>query len=212
MDDRLTELSTRDLIERLATSEPIPGGGSASALAGAMAAALVQMVVALTTGRPAASAHEDVLGAIAAAARAGQSDLLRLTEADAAAYDAVVRARRLPRDAEAERAERAIRIAAATREATLAPLETARIGAEILGLAERLVPIANRNAISDVGVAALLAATAVRGAALNVQINLPYLAADDALRDEAPLALSQLLEGLDGRAEAIRHGVEERLG
>lgn len=211
MDDRLSDLPTRQLIERLATSDPIPGGGSASALAGAMGAALVHMVVALTSGREAAAGHEHALGEIGARAVAAQSDLLRLTEIDAIAYDAVVRARRLPRDSDLERRSRETQIHAATREATLAPLETARRASEVLSLAERLAPIGNRNAVSDVGVAALLGATAVRGAAYNVRINLPYLAPDDALRGDAAAEVETLLESLDRRERSVRDVVEERL-
>ena len=212
MDDRLTDLSVRDLVERLATNDPIPGGGSASALAGAMGAALVQMVVALTAGRPAAAEHEAALAEIAEAAVVAQSDLLRLAELDAAAYAAVVTARRLPRDTERERQARDIQVAAATREATMAPLETARSAANVLALAERLAPIGNRNAISDVGVGALLAATAMRGAALNVGINLPHLSADEPLRVEAPAVVDEVLSDLDAREAALRRAVEERLG
>lgn len=212
MDDRLTDLSVRDLVERLATNDPIPGGGSASALAGAMGAALVQMVVALTAGRPAAAEHEAALAEIAGTAVAAQSNLLRLAELDAAAYDAVVTARRLPRDTERERQAREVQVAAATREATMAPLETARAAAEVLGLAERLAPIGNRHAISDVGVGALLAATAMRGAVLNVRINLPHLTTDEPLRIEAAAVADEMLADLDAREAAVRRAVEERLG
>ena len=212
MDDRLTDLSVRDLVERLATNDPIPGGGSASALAGAMGAALVQMVVALTVGRPSAAEHGAALMEIAESAVAAQSDLLRLAELDAAAYAAVVTARRLPRDTERERQARDVQVAAATREATMAPLETARSAAGVLGLAERLAPIGNRHAISDVGVGALLAAAAMRGAALNVRINLPHLPADEPLRVEAAAVVDEVLGGLDAREAALRRAVEERLG
>lgn len=212
MDDRLTNLPVRELIERLATSDPIPGGGSAAALAGAMAAALVHMVVALTAGRPAAADDEAALDAIAAEAISAQSDLLRLAELDAAAYDGVVRARRLPRGTERERESRHVQVAAATREATTAPLETVRRAADVLDLAERVTPIGNPNAVSDAGVAALLASAAMRGAALNVRINLPHLPADDALRVEAFAALDDLLEGLEQREAAVRHATESRLG
>ena len=212
MDDRLTDLSVRNLVERLATNDPIPGGGSASALAGAMGAALVQMVVALTVGRPSAEEHGAALMEIAESAVAAQSDLLRLAELDAAAYAAVVTARRLPRDTERERQARDVQVAAATREATIAPLETARAAAGVLGLAERLAPIGNRHAISDVGVGALLAATAMRGAALNVRINLPHLPAGEPLRVEAAAVVDEVLAGLDAREAALRRAVEERLG
>jgi formiminotetrahydrofolate cyclodeaminase len=86
METRLADLSVADLVARLATHEPIPGGGSASALTGALAAALVQMVVELTRGRPAAEGHEDELTEIGVAAAGFQSELLRLADADAVAY------------------------------------------------------------------------------------------------------------------------------
>ncbi len=212
MVERLADLPARQLIERLATSDPIPGGGSAAALAGAMGAALIQMVVALTAGRPAAAQHESALAEIGRAAMAAQSDLLVLAELDAAAYDAVVSARRLPRGTERERQTRDVQVAAATREATRAPLEAARRSATVLELAERLAPIGNRNAISDVGVGALLAAAALRGAGLNVRINLPYLAADDSLRSDAARDLDELLAGLDERERSVRETVDGRLG
>ena len=211
MQDRITELPARELLERLSTSEPVPGGGSAAALAGAMAAALVQMVVELTTGRPAAAAHVPELASARGAAVDLRGRLLRLTELDAAAYEAVVAARRLPRDTDPERAARTTRIEDATREATRAPLDTARAAGEILDLAVRIAPIGNRNAISDIGVAALLAAAALRGAALNVRINLPYLPEGDPLRHEAAGKLEQLEHGLDERERAIRETVEARL-
>lgn len=211
MDARLTNLPTRELIERLATSDPIPGGGSASALAGAMAAALVHMVVALTANRPAAAGSEQILDEIGSEAVAAQSELLRLAELDAAAYDAVIRARRLPKDTDLERQSRDTQVHQATREATLAPLETVRRAADVLGLAERLAPIGNRNAVSDVGVGALLAVTAMRGATLNVRINVPYLADDDPLREEAAGQLHALLDRIDERERDVRHAVEARL-
>ena len=212
MQDRLSELPARELLERLSTSAPIPGGGSAAALAGAMGAALVHMVVELTAGRPAAAEHEASLDALRADAARLRDELLELAEVDALAYEGVVMARRLPRDSDAERAEREERIAAATRDATLAPLRTARAGATILELAERLAPIGNRNAITDAGVGGMLAATAIRGAALNVLINLPSLAADDALGGSAAAEVRELLDGLAERERALRQVVEGRMG
>ena len=208
---RLDDLPARELIERMATGDPIPGGGSAAALAGAMGAGLLRMVVALTSGRPAAAEHETELTGIAVAASTCQSELLNLVELDAVAYDSVIRARRLPRETDLERQARAVQVAAATREATRAPLQTARISEQVVGLAERLAPIGSRNAISDVGVGALLAVAAVRGAVLNVQINLPSLDADDALRTEAADEVSRLLGGLDARERALRQLVEAAL-
>lgn len=210
MDERLAELTVRSLVERLASSDPVPGGGSASALAGAMGAALVHMVVELSVGRPAAAGHEATLTEIRTAADAWQFELLNFAELDARAYAAVVVARRLPRESERERGTRAAELAAAIREATRVPLATAKAASEVLELAGRLAPIGNRNAITDVGVAALMAVTAVRGAALNVQINLPSVT-DEALRDEAASEIERLLAGLDERERTIRNAVAERL-
>ena len=211
MDERLLELPVRDLVERLATSEPVPGGGSASAMAGAMGAALVHMVVELTLGRPAAEGHQDALTRIGTGAAGWQSELLNLAQLDANAYDAVVRARRLPHQTDREGEARAVQLAAALREATRVPLATARAASEVLGLAEHLAPIGNRHAISDVGVAALLAVAALRGAALNVEINLPYLAEDEPLRRGAADGLAALLETADERERAVRVAVAGRL-
>jgi formiminotetrahydrofolate cyclodeaminase len=208
----LDELPTRELIERLATGDPMPGGGSAAALAGATAAALMRMVVALTSGRPAAAGREDALTEIGLAAASCQSELLNLVQLDASAYNAVVRARRLPRETDLERQARAVQIAAAVRDATRAPLQTARLAEQVLSLGERLAPIGSRNAISDVGVGAVLAAAAVRGAILNVQINLPSLDAGDPLRMEADDTVTRLTGGLDDRERAIRERVEGLIG
>ena len=211
MDERLTELTIRSLVERLASSDPVPGGGSASALAGAMGAALVHMVVELSVDRPAAAGHEETLIEMRTAADWWQSELLDLAELDAKAYAAVVVARRLPKESEPEREARAAELAAAIREAIRVPLATAKAASEVLELTGRLAPIGNRNAISDVGVAALLAVTAVRGAALNVQINLPSVSADDELRGEAASEIEGLLAGLDERERTVRDAVAERL-
>ncbi|CAN5475766.1 MAG: cyclodeaminase/cyclohydrolase family protein [Chloroflexi bacterium] len=211
MDDRLTEMSVRELVERLATDEPVPGGGSAAALTGAMGAALVQMVVELTVGRPTADGHDAELRQIGSHAAGSQSELLRLAEADAAAYAAVIAARRLSRGTERERESRRVRVNAAMRDATRAPLETARRAVGVFELAEALAPMGNRNAVSDIGVAGLLAAAALRGAALNVRINLPFLSENEPLRDEAAREIEQLLTGLEDRERTLQAAVAERM-
>ena len=188
----LSELSIRELTARLASGEPIPGGGSASALAGAMGAALVSMVVELSLGKPDAAAHEATLSDARDAAVLRRDALLDLAEEDAMAYAAVVRARHLPKESEADREARARALRTAMVEAARVPLRTAEVAAEVLGLAHAIAPIGNRNAASDAGVAAQLAAASVRGALLNVRINLPYLAADEPLRSTAPADITRL--------------------
>jgi formiminotetrahydrofolate cyclodeaminase len=188
----LSEISVRELTARLASSEPIPGGGSAAALAGAMGAALISMVAELTVGRPDAADEADHVRDLGEQAVARMDALLELAEADAAAYAAVVSARRLPKESEADREARARALRTAMVEAARVPLRTAEVAAEVLGLAHEIAPIGNRNAASDAGVAAQLAAASIRGALLNVRINLPYLAADEPMRTSAPLDVVRL--------------------
>jgi formiminotetrahydrofolate cyclodeaminase len=188
----LSELSMRELTARLASSEPIPGGGSAAALAGAMGAALISMVAELTVGREDAAENADSVRDLGEAAVQRMSALLDLAEEDAVAYAAVVRARHLPKESEADREARARALRTAMVEAARVPLRTAEVAAEVLGLAHAIAPIGNRNAASDAGVAAQLAAASVRGALLNVRINLPYLAADEPLRTSAPADAARL--------------------
>ncbi|MBW3612788.1 MAG: cyclodeaminase/cyclohydrolase family protein [Chloroflexi bacterium] len=210
MAETLTELRLHAFVEQLSSSAPTPGGGSASALAGATGAALLHMVLELTTGRP--SAPDDAtLAELRGAAASWQSELLKLVEVDAAAYDSVVAARRLSRETGLERRARQVQLDAASREATRVPLEIMRRAASVLELAERVAAIGNRNAISDVGVAALLAAAAARGAALNVRINLPALPQDDPLRDEVLAELDGLLAEVERREAAVRRTVEGAL-
>jgi formiminotetrahydrofolate cyclodeaminase len=212
MDSRLTNLPVEAFLARLATDDPVPGGGSASALAGAMAAALVHMVVELTAGRPAAAEYEERLTEIRLAAAGLQSELASLAHADAVAYASVVTARHLPKETDRDREARRVQLNAAVREATRTPLSIASRAAEVLALAEELAPIGNRNAVSDVGVAGLLASAALRGAAMNVEINLPSLPGDESLRSDARQELDELLPGLAERERALAAAVGDRIG
>jgi methenyltetrahydrofolate cyclohydrolase len=209
--ESLAELRLGEFLERLASGAPTPGGGSASALAGAAGAALLHMVVELTASGP-DGGDEETLAELRGAAASWQSELTRLVDLDAAAYDAVIAARRLPRTTDREIEARRVQVAGAVREATRVPLEIARRAFAVLTLAERIAGIGNRNAISDVGVAALLAAGAVRGAAMNVRINLPALLVDDPLRTEAGGEVETLLSKLDDAEAAAHRAVEGRTG
>jgi formiminotetrahydrofolate cyclodeaminase len=208
---RLSDMTVGALTERLASSDPVPGGGSAAALAGAMAAALVAMVAELTSGRSEYAEHEAAVNELRVSALARRALLLELAEEDAVAYDSVVRARRLPKESESEREVRADALRSAMLDAARVPMRTAVVAGEVLELAERIAPIGNRNAVSDAGVAAQLAAAALRGALLNVRINLPYLPADEALSQSAPADIERL-EALAAEHEpAAMRAVDERL-
>jgi len=208
---RLTDLTVGALIERLASDRPVPGGGSASALAGAMGAALIAMVAELTIGRPESMEHDVVIRELRAAAHQRCTELLELAEEDATAYQAVVVARHMSKESGPDRDARTSALRSAMVDATRVPLRTATVAAEVLDLAQRIAPIGNRNAVSDAGVAAQLAAAGLRGALLNVRINLPYLASDEPLRDSAPAEIAGLESLAADRKSAAMAAVDARL-
>jgi formiminotetrahydrofolate cyclodeaminase len=208
----LGELTVNDLLERLASSAPIPGGGSASALAAAVGAGLVAMVASLTVGRAEYADAEPMATQIGGAALAVRDELVELADRDSHAYDQVVQARRMPRETDEQKAARSATLSRAIQLAAEIPLRTAHVAAQALELAAQIAPIGNRNAVSDAGVAALLAAAAVRGAILNVRINLPYLAPDTVLRREGPAELERLESETLEQERAALAAVAERLG
>jgi len=208
----LAPLSMRELLDRLSSSDPVPGGGSAAALAGAMGASLVSMVAALTAGRPEYAEADDAAREIGEAASSLRDELIELAQRDSDAYQAVVTARRLPRETDELRLARARAMSSAIVQAAEVPLRTARVARQALELAGRIAPIGNRNAVSDAGVAALLSAAAIRGAILNVRINLPYLPEDAPLRAEADAELSRLEQETTTLEAAALADVATRIG
>jgi formiminotetrahydrofolate cyclodeaminase len=209
--NNLTDLTLRELNARLASREPIPGGGSAAAVAGALGASLVAMVAELTIGRPDAAEHESALRDLRDEAVAHQQLLLDLAEQDARAYGAVVAARRMPKESEEERTTRAEAMRRTMVAAAEVPLLTAGAAVDVLELARAVAPIGNPNAISDAGVAAELAAAAVRGAILNVRINLPFLADDEPMRAAAPHTMDNMEQRAAEAQRAVAETVSARL-
>jgi glutamate formiminotransferase/formiminotetrahydrofolate cyclodeaminase len=166
------KLSLTDFLASLASEAPTPGGGTAAATAGAMGAALAEMVAGLTLSKEKYAAAHAAVRPIAEAARATQQQMLRLAREDSEAYDAVVAARKLPKETPEQKDERGQRIAEANRRATEVPMVTARAAAGLLALLPELVEKGNPGAASDVGSAALLLEAAAEAALLNVGINL----------------------------------------
>jgi formiminotetrahydrofolate cyclodeaminase len=164
--------SFEDLLTALGSEAPTPGGGTAAALAGAMGASLAEMVAALTLAKEKYSASHDAVRPIGEAAVSARERLLRLAQEDSDSYDAVVAARRLPKDTDEQKAERLRRMAETNRLAAEVPMRTAREAAGLLAALPELAEKGNPNAASDAGAAALLLEAAVQGALLNVAINL----------------------------------------
>jgi glutamate formiminotransferase/formiminotetrahydrofolate cyclodeaminase len=171
-------------LDELAGAAPVPGGGSASALAGALAAALVAMVARLTIGRKAYAAVEGRAKEIMAEAEALRGQLRRLVDEDATAYAKVSEAYKIPKDSPG----RARAIDHALIGAAQTPLAMARGAVRLVALAREIGEIGNKNARSDAAVAGGLAHAALAGAVENVRVNVAGLSEPGlgtALKDEA---------------------------
>ena len=182
--DPLSYGSFRDLTltqfgEKLASSDPVPGGGSASAVAASLAASLVAMVATLSQNRPKYADHASLHEMAIPAATALATELLSLADEDAAAYAACAFALKLPKEAFADQEFRAQQIKATARVAAEVPLRCVERCHDVLVLAEALAGRSNVNASSDLRVAALLAEAAGHGAAENVLVNIPLIGEDD---------------------------------
>jgi len=169
----------KELLAAIESKDPTPGGGSVSALVGAMGSCLAMMYQNLSFDKSGFMALEkdqqDRFRAVFDELALVQKRLLILCQKDADAYDGVMSAYRLPKDSDEEKKRRKAEIEKATLTATETPLvimETACAGLELI---KDIVGYGNKNAISDAGVAAILLAAAAQGAALNVKINLPIL-------------------------------------
>ncbi len=191
-----------ELLQRLGSSEPAPGGGAASGVTAALGAALVQMTANLTVGRARFADVEGQAQRIGQRAAELRQRLMQLADADAEAFDRVSSAYKLPHADDAARKARSHAIQSALVSATEVPLETARVCAEVLEVAEEAAPILNPTVISDVLVGALLADAALRSAAVNVEINVASMA-DTAAAERFSSQLETVRSAAHGRVERV---------
>ena len=164
-----------DWLSELASGSATPGGGGASALTAAASAALVSMVCNLSIGRPRYAEHEQLLTGVLGQATQRRQESLALAEADAAAFQTVLAAYKLPRDTGDEQRERARQIQSALAGAAAVPLRVAAIAADVIRLAGAIIGRSNSSVLSDIGVAAVLARAALDSAVINVEVNLASL-------------------------------------
>jgi len=170
-----SKLTLAELLDAFASNAPVPGGGSASALAGAVGASLLIMVAVLPKTRHGTEGERAALAAAAARVKPLRDELAALVDRDSDAYSSVLSAYRLPKSNDAEKAARRAAIDAAMRAATEAPLATLRACAQVMREASTVAGSGALAAASDVTVAMHLLKAAARGAALNVDTNLADL-------------------------------------
>ena len=201
------ESTIKDFAEMLASSAPAPGGGGASALCGALAAALGGMVAALTIGKPKYAANEEELKALSERAAALRGELLGMIDGDEAAFAPLARAYALPKDApgRAEILEDSLKGAAA------APLRIASLCCEVVALCERFAALGSRLVLSDAATGAALARGALQGALLNVKVNTALMRDRDAA-EELNGRCDQMWKEYAARADAVCASVSGVLG
>ena len=195
------ETTLTHFLDDLASAAATPGGGCASALAAALAASLVAMV----------ARHADTLDDVAAEADRLRRELEELVDADAVAFDQVMAAFRLPKETEEQKAERSEAIQAGYRSAVEPPLRVCADARRVLELAVVAAERGKPSAASDAGVGALLAASALDGAAMNVQINLVSIK-DGEFRASRAATLGELRDGAGELREKALARVRAELG
>jgi glutamate formiminotransferase/formiminotetrahydrofolate cyclodeaminase len=198
-------------LEKLSAGTPTPGGGSAAAHAGAMAAALVAMVARLTMGKKKYEQVEDRMSEIVGHADELRSSLEQAVLSDAQAFDAVMKAYRMPKGSAVEEEARNEVIEHATRGAAAVPLQVARDSVALFQMAVEVAERGNIHAVSDAGTAALMARAAFAAASLNVEINARDIS-DVELAEDWMKEIEQLKEKMQSGEPRLRASLKERAG
>lgn len=190
-DVTIREQRIEEFLDRLASDSPTPGGGAAAGVAGASGAALIAMVASLTIDKQGYESAWDRMREVLPVVEAGRAELLDLADRDAAAFDAVMAAFRMPKDSDDDKAARRDAIQLAFEDAASVPLQVAERAAEMVDLGREAIEIGNENAASDGLSAAYLLFAAVECAAANVLINAASLK-DEAKRAELLAAVERV--------------------
>lgn len=206
----IKDKSIQVFIDELASRAPTPGGGSAAAVMGAQAAALISMVCNLTIGKPKYTEVEAEMQDLLEKSEALRVTLTGMIKADVDVFDRLMATYGLPKDSDEEKAERSAAIQAVLKEATVVPLMCARACAETIALSRIAAEKGNTGVISDAGVAVMAAYGALKSAALNVYINAGGLK-DRTFADAKLLELDAILKGADVATEEIYQIVKSKI-
>lgn len=171
----LVDSTVKEFLNKVAGSDPVPGGGSIAALNGAIAAALAAMVANLTIGKKGYEPHEELMRHISGLALQQKDVFVDDIDRDSDAYDKVFACFKMPKATDEEKAARSAAIQEATKHAALVPMQVARNTSELMAIILDVARLGNRNAVTDACVAMMSARSAVLGALMNVRINLGSL-------------------------------------
>lgn len=187
----LTELTIKEFINKVISNDPVPGGGSVSALNGALAGALAAMVANLTVGRKKYAEVNDIMVELSSRFEKMSQRLIEDVDRDSDAYNRVFAAFKLPKETDEEKQVRSEAIQRETKYAAQVPMEVARAVYEVLPMIDTVAQKGNSNAVTDACVSMMCARTAILGALLNVRINLT------SIKDEA------FVKAMSDEADAI---------
>lgn len=206
----IKDKSVQTFLDELSSKSATPGGGSAAAVMGAQAAALISMVCNLTIGKPKYAEVEVEMRALLEKSEALREALTGMIKADVDVFDRLMATYGLPKDSDEEKAMRSVAIQAVLKEATDVPLACARACAETIALSRIAVDKGNTGVISDAGVAVMAGYGALKSAALNVYINAAGLKDRD-FADAKLAELEVILNGADVAAEEVYQAVKAKL-
>lgn len=206
----IKDKSVQVFMDELASKAATPGGGSAAAVMGALAAALISMVCNLTIGKPKYVEVEADMQALLEKSEALRETLIGMIKADVDVFDRLMATYALPKDTIEQKAARSEAIQTMLKEATVVPLMCAHACAETIALSRIAVDKGNINVISDAGVAVMAGYGALKSAALNVYINVGGLK-DRVFADQKLAELETILKGADAAAEEVYQMVKAKL-
>ncbi|MDO5525758.1 MAG: glutamate formimidoyltransferase [Prevotella sp.] len=207
---RLIDLTVKGFADETARESPAPGGGSVSAYMGALGASLGTMVANLSSHKPGWDERWDEFSHWAEYGMEVESELLRLVDEDTEAFNRIMSAFGMPKGTEEEKRLRSEAIQHATLFAARVPLETMKASLKVFDLCREMVDKGNPNSVSDAGVGALAARSAVIGAGMNVKINASSLKDRETAQSLITEANAIIAEAVAAEEEIIRK-VEEKI-
>ena len=207
---KFEEMTVKAFADELASNSPAPGGGSAAALSGLIAAALEDMVANLTLGKEKYKDGWDEMSKVLEGGEKLRAEFIKLMNEDTESFNLFMKALKMPKDTDEQKAARRAAMAEASKAATAVPLRTLESCVKAAELSVTAAKYGNASAVSDAGVAALFAEAAAKAAAYNVKINLPGIK-DEAFAKECRDRMEKALAEAGKYAAETAEFVEEAL-